>query len=301
MSRRRRRQIPYTQSYDGSRPLWRRISSAGWLLISLLMGLGIGLYYAWVIDPIIYIDSGPARFSEAYKAEYIFLVSQSYAADGDWPRAEQRLAALEDPNLPQTVNNLLETYVRDLQSPEALRNMANLAQQLGAEGGAVAIFAPTPDVQPTPTLAAPVVEAAATQTSTPTPTLLPTSTPTTSPTPPPPPDTDWDYRLLNQERICLPAEEPPRIEVVTQNAFLDDLPGVEVQVSWANGRDHFYTGFKPDQGDGYGDFTMESDVSYTVILAEGSPEVSGLRVELCDDGRTVGWQLLFQKTTTASE
>lgn len=292
MSRRkRRRQLPYNSAHDG-RPFWQRISTPGWLFIGLVLGLGVGLYYAWVVDPIVYVDSGPSRLSEAEKAEYIFLVSQSYAVDGNWAMAQQRLAALEDPNLPQTVNNLLENYVRNLEAPNALRNMANLAQQVGAEGGAVAIFAPTPELVPTPTLAQQTLP-----TPIPSPTLVPTEpvevTPSPSPTLPPTREVTEVYELLNQERLCDTAV--PQIAVITQDVFAEDLPGVEVHVVWSNGRDRFYTGFKPEVGAGYGDFTMEPDTSYTVFLPEGSPEVSGLRLEPCPDGSDGGWQLTFQK------
>lgn len=292
MSRRRRRQLPYGSSRDG-RPFWQRISAPGWLFIGLVLGLGVGLYYAWVVDPIVLINSGPQRLSENYKAEYIFLVSQSYAADGNWTLAQARLVALEDPNLSQSVNELLETYVRDLESPDALRNMANLAQQLGAEGGAVAIFAPTPEFVPTPTLAQQTLPTLA-----PTPTLFPTEpaapTATTSPTPAPTRDIDLTFELLNQERVCA-GTNPPQIEVITLDAFASEIGGIAVEVVWANGRDRFFTGFKPDISPGYGDFTMEPDTSYTVFLPEGSPEISGLRVETCADGSDSSWQLTFQK------
>ena len=56
----------------------------------------------------------------------------------------------------------------------------------------------------------------------------------------------------------------------------------------------FFTGFKPPLGEGAGDFAMSPDTSYTVVLAEGSPEVSGLRIETCADGSASGWQLTFQ-------
>ncbi len=143
MSRRRQRRLPYNSGQGEERPFWQRISTTGWLFLGLILGLGIGLYYAWLVNPITYINAGPVRLSEQYKADYIFLVSQSYALDGNWPLAEQRLAALEDPNLSQTVNLVLEASVRELQAPATLHNIAILAQQLGAEGGAVAIFAPT--------------------------------------------------------------------------------------------------------------------------------------------------------------
>jgi len=75
----------------------------------------------------------------------------------------------------------------------------------------------------------------------------------------------------------------------------NEVAGTAVIVRWDGGEDRFFTGFKPDLGVGYGDFAMTPDVSYTVLLDEGSPEVSGLRVEKCADGRDGSWRLVFQK------
>ncbi|VAW43484.1 hypothetical protein MNBD_CHLOROFLEXI01-2598, partial [hydrothermal vent metagenome] len=56
----------------------------------------------------------------------------------------------------------------------------------------------------------------------------------------------------------------------------------------------FFTGFKPENGRGYADFEMSPDTSYTVSLPDGSPEVSGLRLDTCASGLSGGWQLTFQ-------
>lgn len=290
MSRRRRRPLPY--SSGEARPFWQRISTAGWLLLGLVVGLGVGLYYAWVVEPVVYTNASPARLSEQEKADYIVLVSQSYAADGNWQRAQQRLAFLENPDLTTTVNTLLESYVRDLAPPDTIRHLAVLAQQLGAQGGAVAIFAPTAGALPTPTLAAPVLASPL-----PPPTALPTIDPSASLTPtatvPPEATGEFTYNLLSQEQAC-DQEGTPQIEIVTVDVFAEELPGAAVLVRWDNGEDRFFTGFKPEQGAGYGDFAMMPDVSYTIVLADGSPEVSGLRVEKCADGGDGGWRLRFQ-------
>ena len=270
----------------------QRISPAGWLLLGLLIGLALSLYYAWVVNPVVYTDASPARLSDRYRAEYILLVSQSFAQDSDWSRAQSRLARLNDPELADTVDALLAQFVREQKAPEDIRTLALLAQQMGVETQTVALFAPTPlpDLRPTPTIAAPETAVPSTNTpfptSQPSPTALPTLTPTSI--------SDLNFRLLDQQRLCQPGENTPLIVVIVQDAFLNDQPGVEVLVTWQNGADHFFTGFKPANGPGYGDFTMEPGVSYTVILAEGSPEVSGLRIEPCDDGRDGGWQLTFQ-------
>lgn len=292
-----RRRLPYSQS--GKRPFTPRISFTSWLFMGLLVGLGAGLYYAWIVQPIVYLQASPARLNEAAKAEYIVLVSQSYAANGNWAQAEQRLAALEDPQMATTVNQLLEQSVRQLKPVDLLRNLAALAQQLGAEGGAVPIFAPTPDVLPTPTLVA-QLQTTAVASPSPTPTAVPSHTPTPTATQVNQPTAVFTFQLVAQEQIC-DSDTPGHIQVVVENPFSQPLPGVEIHVRWANGQDRFFTGFKPENGLGYADFSMSPDLSYTAVLADGSPEVSGLRIEPCANGREGSWQLQFQQLTASRQ
>ena len=284
----RRRQRPL--------PIWRRLSPTGWLLLSLVIGLVGGLYYAWVIDPVIFTDASPARFSDQHRETYIILVSQSYAVNENWPLAQQRLAALDDLDIANTVNALLETAVREQRPAPLLEQLAVVARQLGAEGQAIALFAPTlpaSEVQPTPT-------AAIVTTPTATPTAIATASPTAVPTAtgtatrPATATPQPNYRLTEQTRLCAEDEPISRIEVIVVDAFLDDLPGIEIEVSWQNGRDAFFTGFKPENGRGYADFDMSPDISYIVRLPDGSPEVSGLRIEECASGFSGGWRLTFQ-------
>ncbi len=301
MSRRRRRRPYQTESPDDAKQSAKqRGSTAGWLLLGLVIGLAFALYYAWVLNPVVYTDAQPSRLSEAYQREYILLVSQSYASNQNWAQAESRLAQLEDPNLAQTVRGLLDAEVKAQSNPELIRQLATLARQLGVEGQAVAIFAPTPppdNLLPTPTVALALQETAVaiTQTETitataalpPTPSATPRPTRAATATPQP------NYRLLDQEQICTD-EDVNRIEVVTVDAFLNDLPGVKVLVNAQDENSHFFTGFKPEVGIGYGDFAMSPDSSYSILLADGSPEVSGLRIENCATGFAGGWRLTFQ-------
>ena len=299
---------PRRRQRQGQRPLpfWRRLSATGWLLLSLVIGLVGGLYYAWVVDPVIFTDASPARFSGQYREEYIILVSQSYAVNENWPLAQQRLAALDDPEIAQTVNDLLETAVRQQRPAPLLEQLAVVARQLGAEGQAIALFAPTlpaNDLQPTPT---PAIVTTPTNTpppaATPTDTAVPTPTATVSPTATRPATAtpQPNYRLTEQTRLCAEEEAINRIEIIVLDAFLNDMPGIEIEVSWQNGSDHFFTGFKPENGRGYADFEMSPDVSYSVRLLDGSPEVSGLRIEECTGGLDGGWQLTFQNLREGS-
>lgn len=274
----------------------RGLGNASLLLLGLLLGVIGGLYYAWLVDPVVFVDASPARLSDANKVEYLYLVSQSLAATGNEAQAQQRLAALADPDLAQTVANLLDAALREQRDTETVAALAQLARLLGVEGPTVDLFAP---------------QANATTPNAPLPTPLPAgATPLPSPTPlptavaelvteveerpltPTPAPSEFRYRLLTQEPLC--GDTAPLLAVITLDALLEDLPGIEVAVRWENGRDRFYTGFKPEARPGYGDFTMQPGVVYTAQLVDGGPEIPDLQAKPCADGSAGGWLLTFQ-------
>jgi hypothetical protein len=263
----------------------------------LVLGLIAALYYAWVLEPVVYVAASPARLNDRFKKEYLFLVSESYAADGNWSLAQERLAALDDPNIEMRVSQELESYLRRGESASRMRNLAVLAKQLGVDSVAIGIFVPQ-DAEsntPSPTLPA-----------TPERTRPPSRTPiaTITSTPPPAPTAVPNYRMLSQEQICLDDVPAPRIEVEVVDAFLEPEAGVEVIIQWNEGVDHFFTGFQPEKGLGHGDFRMEPDVTYQVYLADGSPTIDDLRIETClerEGGWPGGWRLTFQNSVVPAD
>lgn len=284
------------------------IANASLLLIGLILGLAGSLYYAWLVNPADTQTATAADLHADYKEDYILMVSQAYAADGDWALAVARLNQLNDPQLTETVVQQLEGYLRQGEPADVVRNLAELAKQLGAEGGALALFAPTPAVSATPTVEGAAAVVTATPTLLPTPTTdiepsttpLPTNTPMPSPTVPP--TAVPNYRLLSQQQLCQPYFDEPHIEVIVVDALLQEIPGVEIMISWDEGEDHFFTGFKPLDGPGYADFTMEEGVSYSVSIVEGSLPVGGLSAEPCPNGSGwQGWLLRFQNTALVQE
>lgn len=282
-----------------------RVSAASFVLLGLLLGLTGGLFYAWVLSPVVYTDASPARLNEEHTDEYLFLVSQSYALTGNWEEAQERLAALELEDAPQRVARLFEQSLRQGRPAAQVRNLAFFTQRLGGDSPALSLFGPTPQPPPvTPTQAPVAATATATLLPTPSPTPPPTRTPpptlTPSPTPQPTATPQPDFQLLSQERVCDPDAPAMRIEVFTLDIDEDPLPGVQVIVSWDSGSDRFFTGFRPDVDPAYGDFSMMPDISYSVQLAAGSPTISGLRVEPCSQaagGQPGGWRLTFQNVT----
>jgi hypothetical protein len=63
-------------------------------LIGLVLGLVLGLGYAWRIQPVAYYDTAPDSLRLDYRVDYILMVAQSYQAEGDLRQALLRLAAL---------------------------------------------------------------------------------------------------------------------------------------------------------------------------------------------------------------
>jgi hypothetical protein len=267
------------------------------LLSGLVLGIVLGLTYTWMIDPVQYYDTAPDRLRLDLKQEYIILISDTYAADGDWKAAQERLADLGDPDIAHTVLQLTEQAIADGRPVATVRHLAVLAGQLGASSPAVAAFVPTRSVRATPTSVAVIA------TFTPAP-ATPTPTPTVRPTPSPMPTIRptatpvLHYRLLTQQRICEPDRQEPLLQVVVRDADGEEIAGAEILVSWGEQTQRLFTGLKPDLGLGYADLIMHSETTYAVRLAEGSEVASGIHASACnssDGPRLLSTRLIFER------
>jgi hypothetical protein len=69
--------------------------------------------------------------------------------------------------------------------------------------------------------------------------------------------------------------------VYVTNLSRQQIPGAEIIVSWKDGEDHFFTGLKPELGNGYADFLMTPGVTYSVRMAEGGTPASELSAPDC--------------------
>lgn len=65
-------------------------------LIAIGLGAAAGMYFGWVISPVEYVDAAPAALRVDYRADYVLMVAEVYAAEGDLNLAVQRLALLGD-------------------------------------------------------------------------------------------------------------------------------------------------------------------------------------------------------------
>jgi hypothetical protein len=62
------------------------------IVLALSAGIGIGLAYGWVIDPVDYFDLTPDTLREDYKTDYVLMTAEAYRVEQDPGLAARRLA-----------------------------------------------------------------------------------------------------------------------------------------------------------------------------------------------------------------
>lgn len=249
-------------------------------ILALLLGLALGLGYAWILSPVHVVDAVPSALRADFKDQYRAVIAASYAANGDLSRAKARLALLGDSDSYQALSGQAQ---RALASGDALQSY-QLAQLASALQG----LAPTANSSTPISSAAtiPPVAETAILPSTSTPfdnsTLFPEYTPTPRPTRTPLPPPAAPFELLEQETVCdeTLAEGLLQVFTITSNNRRQ-IPGVELILAWAGGEEHFFTGFKPEIGNGYADAILSSDVIYSLRVASGGTVLTGLVAPTC--------------------
>ncbi|HJS20133.1 MAG TPA: hypothetical protein VJ785_15400 [Anaerolineales bacterium] len=62
------------------------------IVLALLAGIGLGLAYGWIIDPVDFFDLTPDTLRADYKADYVLMVAEEYRVEQDPGLAARRLA-----------------------------------------------------------------------------------------------------------------------------------------------------------------------------------------------------------------
>lgn len=291
-----------------------------WYLVTgFVIGIVLGLVYAWLIAPQQRQDTSPASLQPEFKDQYRAMIASAFVATGNLPRAEARLALLGDDEVIQVLAAQAQRTLGEGKSPLEAQAIGLLAVALG-EGGSDLIPSPLPSATPTEAQNTPISTQAsgnpdplettspATQTATgvsqPTnqdpqetgpalssATPLPTRTPTATPGAP--------FVLQSSTFVCDPDLPNPLIQVVSEDASGDPLPGQEITITWDAGDDFFFTGLKPEIGLGYADFLMEPGLVYQVHMAAGGqsvPDITPAECETESGSRYWGsWLLVFSR------
>jgi hypothetical protein len=280
------------------------------ILFTLLLGLGLGLAYSWLISPLRVVDADPVALRADFKDQYRAAIAASFAANGNLPRAEARLVLLGDTNVVEALNSQAQRMIASGEFTQA-DQLAALA--VAIENGGILISAPiTAVTDPTeagdPTSTLPPSPAEIPFQFTETPPFIETSAPETqpvivNPTPRPTrtpiPTVAAPFLLIAQDAVCDSTLPDGLLQIFVFNSKRRQVTGVRIIISWENGEDSFFTGLKPEIGNGYADFIMTPNISYTVRLAIGSDIASGLVAPTCQatSGESFlgGFKLTFQQ------
>lgn len=279
-----------------------------YLLTGLLLGLGMGLFYAWVISPVEYVDTSPSALRQDFKERYRALVAMAFIANGDIARAGARLQKLRDADSAQVLaeqaqrsmaegKNLQEAQALGLLavslggSPTPLPASSTLTSTTIPSTPTMAVTIPSSFISPPPPTIKTATVPSASQTPLPIGTPLPTQTPTSL--------VDVPYRFKEQTFICDEGLGIPFIQVVIYSMTGEQVPGVEIVVSWDGGEDHFFTGLKPELGLGFADFAMTPGTQYSLHLAGSKEFTDQLVAAECktESGERFwgSWLLVFQQ------
>ena len=62
------------------------------IILALVTGIGLGLTYGWVIDPVDFFDLTPDTLRADYKTDYVLMTAEAYRVEQDPGLAARRLA-----------------------------------------------------------------------------------------------------------------------------------------------------------------------------------------------------------------
>ena len=277
------------------------------IILALLAGFGMGLVYSWIISPLQVTDADPVLLRPDFKDSYRAAIAASYAATGNLPRAQARLALLKDSDSVEALNAQAQRMMASGNSFQQADQVAALAVALDEKPESLPTSAPAteiPDhveVELTATLPPPPADVRVELTETPSlietqPVSVPAtprSTQTAVPTPGAP------FVLTGQENVCDSNLPDGLLQVIVMNSDRRQMAGMKILIIWEGGEEQFFTGLKPELGNGYADYVMTPETQYTVQLAVGSDVPAGLTAPTCQtpSGETFagGVKLTFQR------
>jgi len=282
------------------------------ILLALLAGFGLGTAYAWLIAPRGAIDTGPGILRADFKDQYRAVIAAAFAATSNLPRAEARLSLLGDADPIAELNSQAQRTIAsgDFAQADQLAALA-MALQNGYASSAV----PTPtlensgnNTQVNPVESVPPPPQELPFQSTETPPVIDTQTIETQPAPinPTPrptrtlvPTLGVPFALIAQDTVCDTNLPDGLLQVMIFSSSRRQVAGAKIIITWENGEDEFFTGLKPEIGNGYADFIMSTNTTYTLRLAAGSDIATGLIPSTCQNpsGETFlgGIKLTFQQ------
>jgi hypothetical protein len=103
-----------------------------WLffVISIAIGIGLGLYYGWVVSPIQYIDTTPTTLRADFRADYTLMVAETFQRDKNIENAARYLANLGGQPPLQITSEALNFAQQNKFNPADISLLQNLSAAL---------------------------------------------------------------------------------------------------------------------------------------------------------------------------
>ncbi len=254
---------------EGNRGNW-------YLLTGFILGLVLGLVYAWAISPVSEVDTHPHLLREDYKDIYRSMISQAYQANLNLPRAQARLELIGDSDPALALAAQAQRFLAESGDNEMAKILANLSAALQIAAGPLPTDLPptaTSGTEATETPESPGEEngngGEAGNTSS-------NASPTPSPTTAPP------FILQDSSPICDPTLGETLIQVIATDGAGEGVPGITLQISLGiDPKEEFYTGLKPELGLGYADYLAEPGLTYQLEVPESGLVVTDIELPAC--------------------
>jgi hypothetical protein len=106
------------------------------ILVAVLAGAGLGLYFGWVAYPVQYIDTEPSSLQAAYKDDYVLMIATAYAGDGDLAAARSQLSGLGFADTAAAVAAAARRLAAAGLPATEQEHLTNLGDALAAKSGA---------------------------------------------------------------------------------------------------------------------------------------------------------------------
>lgn len=243
-----------------------------YLITGIVLGTLFGCMISFLIAPVTVNSVGPDSLAEEYKEQYRLLAALAYASSGDLPRAQARLALLNDNDPVRALSSQAQIALADSARQREARALASLAKDLetfqaSAQSTSIAMNTPNPDevgAVVTPILA----------------------------------EEGGVYRLENRELLCESTQAPPLVKVFVFDADGQAQAGVRLAMTDTEGSQEFFTGARPEFGPGYAEYEMTPGSTYILSIA-GIETLTGLQPAACmtEAGEPAwgAWLLLFNR------
>lgn len=101
------------------------------LLLGLVLGALVGLYFGWVQFPVEYVDSPMSDLEQDAIDEYAVMIASGYQFDKDGLGAVERLQRLGVDNVPEFVQTTTERFITNSRDLNDIRLLVGLSNGLG--------------------------------------------------------------------------------------------------------------------------------------------------------------------------